>query len=72
MTSQFIRHGRTRDADPRSVPLPVPNEKDLVLVDTTWGTIQPLQPCPDVQTVEQARLSFGTYDPVRSACGSVY
>jgi rhodanese-related sulfurtransferase len=56
MTNRFSRHERSRDADPRSVPLPVPNEKDLVLVDTTWGKIQPLQPFPGVQTVGELEL----------------
>ena len=56
MTNRFIRRERARDADPRSVPLPVPAEKDLVLVDTTWGKIQPLQPFPDVQTVGELEL----------------
>ena len=37
MTNRPLRHERTRDTDPCSVPLPVPNEHDLVLVDTTWG-----------------------------------
>lgn len=56
MATALTRHDRTRDADPRSVPTAVPGEKDLVLVDTTWGTIQPLQPFPDVQTVGELEL----------------
>lgn len=58
MTDRFTRHERTRDAEPRSVPLPVPNENDLVVVDSTWGKIQPLQPFTDVQTVGE--LEFVT------------
>lgn len=36
--------------------MPVPAEKDLVLVDITWGKLQPLQPFPDVQTVVELEL----------------
>jgi len=56
MTHRPLRHERTRDTDPCSIPLPVPNEHDLVLVDTTWGKGQPLQPFPDVQTVGELEL----------------
>lgn len=48
MVNRVMRHERNRDADPQSVPLPIHDQTDLVLVDTTWGEIQPLQPFPDV------------------------
>ena len=56
MVNRVTRHERNRDADPQSVPLPIHDQTDLVLVDTTWGEIQPLQPFPDVQTVGELEL----------------
>jgi hypothetical protein len=56
MVDSLNRHERTRAADPRSVPTPVPGETDLTVVDTTWGKIQPLQPFPDVPTVGELEL----------------
>jgi rhodanese-related sulfurtransferase len=50
------RHERTREADPRSVPWPVDGEDDLVIVDTTWGELQPLQAAPGVRTVGELEL----------------
>lgn len=56
MVNRVTRHERNRDADPQSVPLPIHDQTDLVLVDTTWGEIQPLQPFPDVQTIGELEL----------------
>jgi rhodanese-related sulfurtransferase len=57
MSSSLSRHERTRDADPRSVPTPVPDEADLTVVDTTWGKIQPLVPFAGVVTVGELELA---------------
>ena len=35
MVNRVTRRERNRDADPRSVPLPIPDQTDLVLVDAT-------------------------------------
>jgi rhodanese-related sulfurtransferase len=56
MPTNLARHQRTRQSDPQNLPTPVPNETELVLVDTTWGKIQPLQPFPDVATVGELEL----------------
>ena len=38
------------------VPQPVPGEPGLVTVDTTWGTISPLQLAPGVRTVGELEV----------------
>ena len=57
MVNRLTRLPRTRDAAPHSVPLPLPEQTDLVVVDTTWGEIQPLQPFSEVQTVGELELT---------------
>ncbi len=47
---------RTRSQDPASVPAAVEDEPDLVVVDTTWGELQPLQCAPGVVTVGELEL----------------
>lgn len=54
MTS-IDRAGRKRREDPQNVPQAA-GEADLVLVDTTWGEIQPLSPVPGVVTVGELEL----------------
>ncbi len=50
------RKDRTRKDDPRSVPWDVEGEPDLVVVDTTWGELQPLDAAPGVRTVGELEL----------------
>ena len=50
------RMPRTRSQDPASVPAAVEDEPDLVVVDTTWGELQPLQCAPGVVTVGELEL----------------
>lgn len=56
MTSSLRRHERARASGPQNLPVRVPDEPDLVVVDTTWGRIQPLQPFPEVPTVGELEL----------------
>jgi rhodanese-related sulfurtransferase len=51
------RHDRTRDDDPRSVPSAAEGEVELVLVDTTWGTLQPLEAAPGVPTLGELEVA---------------
>lgn len=51
------RSVRTRPADPAGVPWPAVQEQDVVLVDTTWGELQPLQCAPGVVTVGELELT---------------
>ncbi|MCA1719814.1 MAG: rhodanese-like domain-containing protein [Actinobacteria bacterium] len=50
------RADRTRKQDPRSVPWPLAGEPDVVVVDTTWGELQPLEIAPGVRTVGELEL----------------
>ena len=50
------RASRVRPQHPASVPWPVEGEPDLVMVDTTWGEVQPLQCAPGVVTVGEIEL----------------
>jgi rhodanese-related sulfurtransferase len=59
--ASMAKHGmtraeRAREQDPRSVPWPVDGEADLVVVDTTWGELQPLQAAPGVRTLGEIEL----------------
>lgn len=56
MSANFERHERTRTSEPQNLPVQVPHEDQLVLVDTTWGTVQPLQPFPGVPTVGELEV----------------
>lgn len=47
---------RTRTQDPVSVPKPLSREPDMVMVDTTWGELQPLHCAPGVVTVGELEL----------------
>lgn len=50
------RPNRRRAAEFQMVPAPVPDEPDLVVVDTTWGEIQPMSPAAGVRTVGELEL----------------
>ena len=50
------RADRSREQDPRSVPWPLAEERDVVAVDTTWGELQPLEAAPGVRTVGELEL----------------
>ena len=50
------RQERTRSQDPRSVPWPLPGDREVVAVDTTWGELQPLVAAPGVRTVGELEL----------------
>ncbi len=50
------RASRERLQDPASVPRLVEEELDLVIVDTTWGQLQPLQCASGVITVGEIEL----------------
>jgi rhodanese-related sulfurtransferase len=50
------RAERSREQDPRSVPWPVEGEADLVVVDTTWGELQPLEAAAGVRTVGELEV----------------
>jgi rhodanese-related sulfurtransferase len=56
MTPALTRRERTREQDPTSVPQPLPGEADLVVVDTTWGELQPLVVAAGVQTVGELEV----------------
>jgi len=50
------RRERSREQDPVSVPQPVPGEPDLVVADTTWGQLQPIEVAPGVRTVGELEV----------------
>ena len=52
----FERGVRGRSQDPRSVPWALAGERDVVAVDTTWGSLQAIQCAPGVQTVGELEL----------------
>lgn len=49
------RSARRRTQDPQNTPRPA-GEPDLVVVDTTWGELQPLHPVEGVRTVGELEL----------------
>ena len=51
----LVRAARARDTDPQNVPHPA-GEPDLVIVDTTWGRLQPMQPVPGIPTVGELEI----------------
>lgn len=53
--SPLKRAARARSEDPQNVPRGA-GEADLVVVDTTWGEVQPLEPVPGVVTVGELEL----------------
>jgi rhodanese-related sulfurtransferase len=54
MTESLCRRERRRSADPQNMPRPC--ETDLVVVDTTWGTVQPIQLASGVRTVGELEV----------------
>lgn len=50
------RAARSREQAPRSVAWDVEGEIDVVMVDTTWGELQPLAAAPGVATVGELEL----------------
>ena len=54
--SSLERRTRTRAEDPRSVPWALDGSADLVVVDTTWGRLQPLEAAAGVRTVGELEL----------------
>lgn len=54
--AKIERASRVRRQDPASVPRAVEEEPDLVMVDTTWGELQPLQCASGVVTVGELEL----------------
>lgn len=50
------RGARGRSQDPRSVPWVIAGERDIVAVDTTWGSLQAIQCAPGVQTIGELEL----------------
>ncbi|MHA7221207.1 rhodanese-like domain-containing protein [Arthrobacter sp. RHLT1-20] len=53
---EIKRMSRMRPQDPASVPREVQGEPDLVVVDTAWGELQPLQRAPGVVTLGELEL----------------
>jgi len=53
----FERVVGARSQDPRSVPWAPAGERDVVAVDTTWGSLQAIQCAPGVQTVGERELA---------------
>ena len=54
--TELDRDDRVRDAEPQNLPQPA-DEPDLVVVDTTWGELQPMQPVPGVRTVGELEIA---------------
>ena len=54
--SNLSRTARTRSDDPQSVPVGA-GEPDLVVVDTTWGELQPWQPLAGIPTVGELEVA---------------
>ena len=59
--TDLTRASRTRQTDPQNMPQDA-GEPDLVLVDTTWGEVQPLQPVAGVRTVGELELAAAVKD----------
>lgn len=53
--TELSRSPRSRTEDPQNLPTPT-GEADLVTVDTTWGTVQPLQPVAGIRTVGELEI----------------
>ena len=53
--TQISRGSRARTAEPQNVPQTT-GEPELVVVDTTWGKVQPLEPVPGVEAVGELEL----------------
>ena len=53
---ELTRSERTRTQDPRSVPWSLAGERDLVVVDTTWGELQPMVIAPGVRTLGELEV----------------
>jgi rhodanese-related sulfurtransferase len=54
--TDLSRTRRTRSGEPQNLPRPT-GEADKVTVETTWGTIQPLQPVPGIRTVGELEVA---------------
>jgi rhodanese-related sulfurtransferase len=54
--TELTRTSRTRADDPQNLPVDA-GDADLVLVDTTWGVLQPMQPVSGVQTVGELEVT---------------
>lgn len=52
--SRFERIPLRQEMQP--VPRPVEGEHGLVVVDTTWGTVQPIEVAPGVRTIGEVEL----------------
>ncbi len=50
------RQSRVRTQEPVSVPWHAENAQDLVVVDSTWGELQPMQCAPNVPTFGELEL----------------
>jgi rhodanese-related sulfurtransferase len=53
---QIRRADRTRQDDPQNVPRPAEGEADRVVVETTWGEVQPLHVEAGVATVGELEV----------------
>lgn len=56
MSENLKRNEPTGTSEPQNLPVRVPGEHQMVIVDTTWGTVQPLQPFSDVPTVGELEI----------------
>ncbi len=54
--TELARARRTRSGDPQNVPQPS-GEADMVMVETAWGEIQPLQPVSGIVTVGELEIA---------------
>lgn len=54
--TELARQERVREADPQNLPQPA-DEPDLVVVDTTWGELQPMQPVAGIRTVGELEIA---------------
>src|SRR5699024_12728010 len=52
----LYRQSRVRTQEPASVPWHAADAEDLVVVDSTWGELQPLHCAPNVVTVGELEL----------------
>ncbi len=50
------RHLRVRTQPPQGIPWSLPDEPDVVAVDTTWGQVQPWEAAPGVRTIGELEL----------------
>ncbi len=62
--THLSRAARQRNTDPQNMPHPTA-QPDVVTVDTTWGTVQPMHPVAGIPTVGELEVADLVADGAR-------